>query len=126
MAAGVSLVVIGQGDATRAEAFRREMSLPFPVYGDPERGAYRAYGLVEGSAGQLAGGGVLVGAARALLSGSLPGAYTGGGRQLPGAFVIDRDGVVRFSHPAKHAADSPSATALLAAAGSFPAPSPAG
>lgn len=114
--AGVELVVVGQGDAAAAAAFQRALALPYPVYGDPERAAYRAYGLTEGTVRQLTSVATLAGYARATLSGAGASRPSGNGRQLPGAFVIGRDGVVRYSHPATHGADTPNPEGLLAAA----------
>ncbi|MDQ3513863.1 MAG: AhpC/TSA family protein [Chloroflexota bacterium] len=114
--AGVGLVVIGQGDATAVTAFQRALDLPYPVYGDPGRAAYRAFGLSEGTVRQLTSVATLAGYARAVLSGAGVSKPSGNGRQLPGAFVIDRDGVVRYSHPATHGADIPSPERLVAAA----------
>ena len=43
--AGITPVVVGQGEPVRAAAYRAEHDLPAPVLADPEGIAYRAYGV---------------------------------------------------------------------------------
>ena len=45
VAAGLTPVVIGQGEPPRAAAYRAAHELPCPVLSDPDHAAYRAYGL---------------------------------------------------------------------------------
>jgi hypothetical protein len=52
---------------------------------------------------------------RAVLGGNLPGPPTGDTAQLPGAFVIDPSGIVRFAHLGAHAGDNPTTDELLSA-----------
>jgi peroxiredoxin len=111
--AGGRVVAVGQGSPAEAAGFARALELPYPVLADPARRGYAAYGLVEGGAGAFLNAATGMGVARALLRGSRGGRVVGNARQLPGAFVIDRAGIVRFATAARHAADTPSAAALL-------------
>jgi peroxiredoxin len=43
--AGLSPVIIGQGEPVRAAAYRAEHGLPCPILCDPDHVAYRAYGI---------------------------------------------------------------------------------
>lgn len=43
------------------------------------------------------------------------GLHQGDVRQLPGVFIIDSEGRIRFSHHAKEPADNPQPEVLLAA-----------
>ena len=45
VAAGLTPVIIGQGEPARAAAFRTLHGLPCPVLSDPGHASYRAYGL---------------------------------------------------------------------------------
>jgi len=45
VAAGLTPVVVSQGEPARAAAYRAEHDLPCPVLCDPDHHAYRAYGL---------------------------------------------------------------------------------
>jgi peroxiredoxin len=113
--AGAEIVAVGQGSLERTAAFVADLGLPYRVLGDPARTAYRAYGLTEGSLGQIfsaaAGRGVL----RAFRHGARGGRVTGSATQLPGAFVVDRVGIIRYARPGRHAADTPGSDELLAA-----------
>jgi hypothetical protein len=44
---GAELVAIGNGTALMAEDFVEGFSVPFPVYTDPERAAYREAGFIR-------------------------------------------------------------------------------
>jgi peroxiredoxin len=45
LAAGLTPVIVGQGDPTRANRYRDEQDIPCAVLSDPGHRAYRAYGL---------------------------------------------------------------------------------
>lgn len=112
-AAGVEVAIIGQGTPRQAARFRQEMKLPFRVYSDASRSAFATYGLQDGSLEQVFGftpGRPFVGA---MLRGHLPGRTVGSVRQLPGTFVIDRNGIVRMAHPGTDAADVPDVAEML-------------
>ncbi len=114
-AAGLAVAVVGMGTPEQTAAFVREVQAPFPVLSDPERAAYRAYGLVEAGARQFlspATGKALVGA---LLRGNRGGVPIGDVRQVGGAFVIGRDGIVRWANPSAYAGDHASPEELIAA-----------
>jgi peroxiredoxin len=112
--AGGRIVAVGQGTAAETAAFASELELPYTVLGDPDREGYRAYGLTEGGAAQFLSLSTLAGYWRAFRSGAGMTKPVGNVRQLPGTFVIDATGVVQYSHPGSHAADTPSADELLA------------
>lgn len=116
-AAGLAVALIGMGTPEATVAFSREVAAPFPILADPERRAYRAYGLIEAGASQFfqpAAGKAMIGA---LLRGNRGDKPVGDVRQLGGAFVIDRDGTVRWGQPSTFAGDHASPAALIAAAG---------
>lgn len=112
--AGGRIVAVGQGSAAETAAFAADLELPYRVLGDPDREGYRAYGLAEGGAGQFLSLSTLKGYWRAFRSGAGMTKPVGNVRQLPGTFVISSAGVVRYSHPGQHAADTLGAEALLA------------
>ena len=104
--AGADLIVVTMGDVEQTDQFRRQFDAPFTFLADSEQTAYRAYGLVRGTLGQIAGPSVWLPAIRALARGGA-GKPVGDIRQMPGAFVIDRQGVIRHAHYPKHQADRP-------------------
>ncbi len=120
LAAGGTLAVVGQGNPAQTAAFVAKLKLPYPVLADPERVAYSAYGLIEGGLGALLSPAAGRAYLRSFLSGAGGGPTVGHPRQLPGAFVIDRAGIVRFAQPGRHAGDTPTTDELLVAVRNAP------
>ncbi len=112
-AEGVAVAAIGQGTPRDARRFRAQLSLPFPILSDVDRSAFAAYGLLDGTVEQVYSLTPGLRLAGAMLRGHLPHRTVGSVRQLPGTFVIDRDGVIRTAHPGLHAADVPEIASLL-------------
>jgi peroxiredoxin len=114
-AAGVRVVVVGQGTAGQAKAFTGPRRLPFEVAVDPDRWAYQAFGLVDGGQVELlhpAAAAKWVGVQ--LRGEGRQGGLQGGSlRQMPGTFVVDTAGVLRFVHRNRHQADDPAVAAVL-------------
>lgn len=119
--AGLAVVAIGQGTPEEAAWFRQQFRLPFPVFADPERQAYRAFGLGAARLTDVTKPSLLIAAARTVASGIVPGRTMGDRRQLPGTFIIDREGILRWARPARHAADLATTDDILAAARGLPA-----
>jgi peroxiredoxin len=107
--AGASIVLIGHGDRRAAEEFRKVKLVPFTFLLDPDRAAYRAYGLARGGLMQVFGPSTALPFLTANLRPQTRQRGLKGGdlMQMPGTFVVDRDGVVRFAHRNRHVADSP-------------------
>jgi peroxiredoxin len=110
---GAEVVLIGQGDVEHTRAFCREQDVPFPCLADPERKAYAAYGLSVGTPLQILGPRVWWRGARALLRGHSAGKPIGDVRQMPGLFLVDRAGIIRFIHRYRDIADNPPPEVLL-------------
>ncbi len=104
--AGAELIVATMGDVEETDRFRRKFDAPFTFLADSEQTAYRAYGLDRGTLGQIAGPRVWLPAIKALARGGT-GKPVGDILQMPGTFVIDREGIVRLAHYPKHQADRP-------------------
>jgi peroxiredoxin len=120
--AGAEVGLVGHGDPIEAVEFATSKRLPFPLLLDRDRGAYRAYGLVQGRAMQVLSPRVALPWIKAELSAETRQRGLKGGRflQMPGTFVIDTSGVVlarggtiRMAHRNRHLADAPSIDRLL-------------
>jgi NAD(P)-dependent dehydrogenase (short-subunit alcohol dehydrogenase family) len=113
-ARGGELVIVGNGAAHFAAAFREDYKLDGPLLVDPELRAYRAVGLrrgrVEALSPRLPGN-----ALRALRGGSRQGAIQGDPWQLGGVFVIRPDGELAYRYVSREAGDHPPAYDILAA-----------
>lgn len=111
---GAEIAVITQGKPRETAGLCRSHEVQFQCLSDPERDAYRAYGLERGSFAQVM-------SPRILLKGTLSAIRGNWGRQvgdvfqMPGTFVIDRNGVIRYCHRNRDAADNPSNDEVLAA-----------
>lgn len=112
-AEGVSIAAVGQGTPRDACRFREQLDLPFAVLSDADRSAYATYGLMDGTVEQIYSPVPGLKLASAMLRGHRPHRTIGSVRQLPGTFVIDRNGLVRVAHPGLHAADVPEIATLL-------------
>ena len=104
--AGGGLVVITMGNVEQTDQFRRSFDAPFTFLADTHQTGYRAYGLARGTLWQIAGPRVWLPAIKALARGGA-GRPAGDVRQMPGSFVIDRQGIIRYAHYPKHQADRP-------------------
>lgn len=123
LAGGANVVVIGQGEPLRADAYRQKYEIPCPILCDPERKAYDGYGLLEGNEAQI-----LFDAPDAMLrrerqaGEDFSRARREVGRtpvdspwQLPGEFVVDVKGMVRLAYRYQYCEDYPNPLVLIAA-----------
>ncbi|MFQ5918789.1 MAG: peroxiredoxin-like family protein [Thermoplasmata archaeon] len=123
VAAGASVVVIGQGEPERAAAYASKYGLPCPVLCDPDRQVYRAYGLLDFQASE-----VLYDADEDLQRMDLQAGIRFAaerrdqGRPLvdspwqrPGEFVVDRGGALRLTYRYTYCEDYPDPRVLVSA-----------
>ena len=116
---GAQVVAIGQGTAEEVPRVCAQMGVTFPCLGDPEKVAYRAFGL--GRAGwreiildpMRAGNQAMKRGYRVSIRGSLM--PHSDWFQLPGVAIIDRGGIVRWLHRAQHSGDIPESATVLTA-----------
>ncbi len=106
-------MLIGQGDVPSTRAFCRQHDVPFPCLADPERKAYAAYGLHGATLAQLFGPRVWWRGFSAVVRGYSAGNPVGDIRQMPGVFLVDRQGIIRFIHRYRDIADNPPVALLL-------------
>jgi peroxiredoxin len=119
-ARGVTLIAVGNGTPRRAARFQAELELPFLVLGDREAVAYEAFGVGRAPLSDLLRPGLYRAGLRALAGGNLPRPPQGDASQLPGAFLVDPDGIVRWAQRASHAGDTATVDAVLAAIDRLP------
>jgi AhpC/TSA antioxidant enzyme len=117
-AAGVELVVIGQGTPRHAEAFLEDQGVDgLRLLVDPDRKTYRAIGARVARPSQLFGPQVALKAARAVASERvIQGKTIGHPAQLGGVLVVAPGGDVVWSHLASDAGDNPPNSEVLEAA----------
>lgn len=117
--AGANVVLIGHGDRLAAEEFRKARLVPFTLLLDPDRAAYRAYGLTRGGLMKVFGPSTALPFLAANLRPETRQRGLKGGdlMQMPGTFVVDGEGVIRLAHRNRHVADSPRNEDILEAVG---------
>jgi hypothetical protein len=81
---------------------------------DPEKRLYKAFSLGRGSIASIASPGVLLRGMRTMAQGFSLGMPHGDVLQMPGVFMIDRQGYIRYSFYAKDVSDHPAIEDLLA------------
>jgi peroxiredoxin len=111
----INLVAVGIGTPEDAEGFASWLKLPFPVLGQPDTSIHAAWGLGRSRASTMVDTDLVKAGVRALRSGSMQGKATGDSRQLPGTFIVNRTGIVRWARPGRHPGDHPSIDELLVA-----------
>ncbi len=91
----------------------------FPCLADPRREGYKAFGLKRGSLLQVLGPTAIARGIRAARKGHHIEKAVGDVFQMPGTFVIDREGIVRYARYSRHVADHPSTADLITALGTL-------
>jgi AhpC/TSA antioxidant enzyme len=106
--AGGVLALIGLGRPDQAGHFCRGRRVPFACLTSPDSSAHRAFGLRRGTLNQVAGPRVWLPWLRNAVTGNLQGRFgQGDAAQLPGTFVVDTAGVVRYAHRGRRSDDNP-------------------
>lgn len=114
-AAGLHIVTIGMGSPEVTRTFHIDMALPFPLLADPERLAYRAYGLLKTNMRKERPIYGTVSTVRNLLKhgGGLPANQDV--QQLGGVFVIDQHAVIHYANRLERAYDTVPNAEVIAA-----------
>ena len=111
---GFHIVFVGMGTPDQTEAFKKQFSLSLPIICDPEKKLYQAYDLGKASLAGMASPTFLLKGMKTLFRGHAPGVPQGDVMQMPGVFLIDTSGNVRYAHYSKDPSDNPSIESLLA------------
>lgn len=111
------VAVVSQARPEILALFLREQPLPFPVVADPERAAYRAFGLERTSWGRVLRPGVVLRFLRLLFRGWRPRRVRQGEDvlQLGGDFLLDAAGRLAYAYRSTEPTDRPTVEALLGA-----------
>ena len=109
----VQILLVGMGTREQTETFRKIFAPEFLLVCDPEARLYRAYQLKRTGLFQLASPLLFAKAMKALSSGHRMGTPQGDVFQLPGVFIIDTEGCIRYSHHSRDPADHPKPEKLL-------------
>jgi peroxiredoxin len=114
---GAEVVVVTPSRPDVVAAFLRQRALPFPVIADPQRDAYRAFGLDRTSWLTIFRPDVLMRYVVFILRGWLPRKIRQGEDvlQLGGDFLLDGDGRLIYAYRSAEPTDRPAVKTLLQA-----------
>ncbi len=112
-AAGVRALAVTMALPQETAAFCGRRAPSVTCLSDPARAAYAAFGLRRGSVPEVMGFAAVVAGARAVAGGHTQGRTVGDPMMMPGAFAIDRNGIVRAVHYARHSGDQPDLGAMI-------------
>ena len=110
----LQIILVGLGTPDRAESFKKQFSLSFPIICDPEKKLYKTFGLGRGSVASMASPALLLKGLKTLSRGHTLGMPRDDVLQMPGVFLIDTSGNIRYAHYSKDPSDNPSIGTLLA------------
>jgi hypothetical protein len=110
------VALIGLGRPDQALEFCRHRRVPFACLTSPDRSAHRAYGLRRGTVNQVAGPRLWLPWLWSSVTGNPQSRFgQGDPAQLPGTFVVDTAGVVRYAYRGHRSDDNPPNREVLAA-----------
>ena len=98
----------------RVSQLSRQLQLPFPVLSDPQRTAYRAYGLASATILSLLAPGTVWAYIKLLARGNQYHFRESDMRQMGGDFVVDEDGLVAYEFRGASPHQRPAILELLA------------
>ncbi len=110
---GARVVLVGLGTPEETAAFKAQFKVPFAMIADPHKQLFKDFQLKQASIPALLSAGMAVKGISAMVRGHRLGIPKGDVRQLPGVFIIDTAGRIRFSHFASDPADHPDPAVLL-------------
>jgi peroxiredoxin len=113
--AGGDVVCVFQYRAEPTRNFCRQREVELECLGDPDREGYDAVGLEQGGMKELASPKVAIRALGAAAKGSVAGKPEGDTRQMPGTFVVGRDGKLVYAHYNEDQSDNPPTEEVLEA-----------
>jgi peroxiredoxin len=114
----LQVITVGMGEPKHAERYCGKLAPSVNCLADESHEAYATYGLYEMSAAGVLSPSLLKASVRALAGGFRQEITDSGGdlTMLPGTFIIDRGGIVRYTYYSIHAGDHPKIADLLAEA----------
>ncbi len=111
--AGLQVIAVGIGRPTHAERYCGKLTPKTTCLTDETTDSHESYGLRQGTLKSLASLGVIKASLRAMSGGNRQGQATGDQKMLPGTFIVDRAGHIRYTYYSEHAGDHPDIQTLI-------------
>lgn len=110
---GAEVAVILETESERLQQYASVKELPFRLIPDPAKELFDLYGVRRGQLTAALHPDVLAAAMKATVHGIFHGKFDGDERQLPGDFIIGKDGALLHAHVGRHPADNTAIDNLL-------------
>jgi peroxiredoxin len=111
--AGLKMVAVAMGEPKHAIRYCGKLRADLDCYCNKEGDVYHAYGIGKLGVAQLLNVSFAKATLRASAAGHVQGKATGDERMLPGTFIVDTNGVIRYTYYSKHAGDHPDLDVLI-------------
>ena len=113
--AGLQLLAVGLGDSKHAERYCGKIAPSLTCFAATTNDPYYAWGLYQRTREQLVEHGmdIMKASFKALLNWQIQGVATGDINMLPGTFIVDRAGIIRYAYYGQYAGDDPAIDVLL-------------
>ena len=112
-AKGARLAVMTLGQPAETGEFCGERAPGVACYSDAAAEGFRTYGLTRGNLLQMLGPDSVLAAIKASSEGHMLGKVAADPWQMPGTFIIDRQGTLHLAYYSKHAGDYPAENLIL-------------
>lgn len=112
-AAGLQVVAVGLGQPKHARHFGDKLAPSVACLTKEEPELHAIYGVERGNMLRMLAPDALMAGAQAAARGHTQGTATGDQQRLPGTFIVDEQGIIRYAHYGKFAGDNPDLTELL-------------
>lgn len=110
---GAQVVLVGLGTPEETADFKEQFQVPFPMVSDSEKRLFRDFDLKQMSPSSMLSVGLAIKGFMTMAKGHHMGVPKGDVLQLPGVFIIDTAGRIRYSHYARDPSDHPDPDSLL-------------
>ncbi len=111
--AGGHVVLVGMGTVEQTHDFVQRFEVPFPMICDPDQHLYRDFSVERMSPLGFFSPTMALRGVGAMAQGHTMGLPEGDVRQLPGVFIVGRDGVILFRHDSRDPSDHPPPSAII-------------
>ena len=112
-ATGLRTVAVGLGQPKHARHFGDKLAPSVQCVTNEEPVLHATFGIEKGNLLRLVAPDAIKAGARAASRGHTQGQATGDTQRLPGTFIVDADGIIRYAYYGKHAGDNPDLSSLL-------------
>lgn len=114
-AAGLKLVAVALGEPKHAERYCGKLAPSLTCFAATSNDPYTAWGLRRGTVGEFVGTSFkMMGATlKAMRNGQMQGEATGDVQMLPGTFIVDQAGIIRYAYYSAYAGDDPEIDVLV-------------